>query len=114
MEKAFICDLKVDDTGKIFANVNANEVTVLDGNDVEEDDSFSHIKVGVEVHYTPEDDVHGKALKAKIIKVRKQYKVKKIQSKKKVVKPTYELTVRPNKLAPPAQQKKSVKAIKGK
>jgi hypothetical protein len=87
-------------------DINANEVTVL-GEDEEEKEDFSHVKVGIEVHYTPEDATE---LKAKIIKVRVQYKLKKIQNKKKVVKPHYELTVRPSKPVPV----KKTKSIKGK
>ena len=101
LDKHRTVDLKVDDSDIVLRGINANEITVL-GPEGEQEDG-SHIKVGAEVAYQPED---ANELRAVITKVKTNYKMKKIQSQKKVVKPHYELTVRPQKVAP---KKKSAK-----
>lgn len=101
LDKHRTVTLKVEDSDIILTNINANEITVL-GPEGEQEDG-SHIKVGAEVAYQPED---ANELRAVIIKVKTNYKLKKIQSQKRVVKPHYELTVRPQKVAP---KKKSAK-----
>jgi hypothetical protein len=114
LDRTVIIDIEVEGQTKILKDINANEVTLLgdDGDtELERSDSFthSHIKLGAEVHYTPDDDVFGKALRCKIIKVRVHRKFKSIHSKTKVVKPVYELTIRPPKIVPKKSGKSSPK-----
>lgn len=102
LETTYILKLQVEGTDRVLENIHGNEITVLGENDEEASDAYTlaHIQVGVEIHYIPEDDVHGKALKCRILKVSIHRRVKSIQSKKRVVKPKYELTVRPVKVNP--------------
>ena len=101
MEKTCLVNLVVEVSGEVLSEIKSNEVTLLCENE-DEDDEVEHLKVGAMVHFTPEDDisVNARPLKAKITKVWTKYELKKITNKKRVVKPQYELTVRPNRAIP--------------